>query len=110
MQQIWKYLIPVKDEFSVDMPEGATILAVQMQRNEPHIWALVYPANHSETRRFRVFGTGQPIDDHNLSYIGTFQILGGDLVFHLFEDYNDPPEMEAIFMEVPVHKLVGQEA
>ena len=85
---IWKYPVPVQDEFTVDMPPGAKVLSVQVQRDEPQMWAMVEEESYGgkQRRRFRVIGTGHPISrDEILSFIGTFQLRGGALVFHLFE-------------------------
>lgn len=82
MRTIYKYTLPVTDIARADMPAGAKVLTVQVQRGEVCIWALVDPSNREETRRFRIAGTGHPIDDDVGSFIGTVQL--GALVFHIF--------------------------
>lgn len=83
---IWKYNVGVSDMFSIMMPKGAQILAVQAQRGIPQLWALVDPDQETELRYFVLFGTGHPITNADkLQYIGTFQVEQGTLVFHLFE-------------------------
>lgn len=82
MLRIWKYPVGV-DEFDLEMPEGAQILATQMQIDTAQMWALVDPEKPLETRHFVTIGTGHPIRYANLSYIGTFQ--ADWLVIHLFE-------------------------
>lgn len=68
------------------MPVGAMVLSVQVQRMMPYIWALVDPdLPPLEERLFYVVGTGHPLSDNPGKYIGTFQLLEGGLVFHLFE-------------------------
>lgn len=87
MKTIYKYPLPIEDVVSIDMPVGAEVLTVQMQRGEPQLWALV-PIDTwapKERRLFRVAGTGHPIGSKVRRYIGTFQLLNGDLVFHVFE-------------------------
>jgi hypothetical protein len=84
-QEVWKYEIPMTDNFSLEMPIGAKVLCVQTQHNTPCIWSLVSPGVGRVTRSFRLAGTGHPIDLDGLTYIGTFQIYGGSLVFHVFE-------------------------
>lgn len=86
---IWKYEITPSDFQEIIMPVGAKILDVQTQGDTPCIWALVNP-NYTDTevRIFEVFATGVPIKyDMGVQreYIGTFQLMGGGLVFHLFE-------------------------
>lgn len=85
MKKVFKYPVEVSDKFSLLLPMEARILAVQMQRDKPCLWALVDPNAPVETRNFRVAGTGNPIEEENLEYIGTFQMAGGNLVWHLFE-------------------------
>ena len=84
MKRIYKYPIPVEDLITINMPNGAKILTVQMQNSEPCIWALVDIDEHKINKYFRLYGTGMEVPE-GLKYIGTFQMLNGGLVFHLFE-------------------------
>ena len=88
MQTVYKYPVPVVDYFTLRMPPGARVLTVQVQREQPQIWALV-DANVSftENRNFRLTGTGHPIqeEEDSLVWVGTFQLAQGGLVFHVFE-------------------------
>lgn len=84
--KVFKYDIPLDDEVSVDLPEGAQVLTFQAQREQPCIWALVDPVARLRPRRFRVAGTGHAIlNARELRYVGTAQFRSGSLVFHLFE-------------------------
>jgi hypothetical protein len=47
------------------------------------IWALVDPNAEDEPRWFAVVGTGEPFDETNMIYIGTYQ--ESPFVWHLFE-------------------------
>ncbi len=87
MQNVFKYTIPMEDYFSLDLPEGAKILTVQEQHGGAQIWALVNPDNPTETRNFRLAGTGHPIKESpdTLNYVGTFQLAGGSFIGHVFE-------------------------
>jgi len=88
MKRIYKYPIPITDEFTLELPEGALILTFQTQHNKPYIWALISPDAELETAGFRLFETGHPVEDADtLEYIGTTQTEGGDLVWHLFRTY-----------------------
>jgi hypothetical protein len=84
---VWKFPLPFpgNDLFTIEMPASAEILSLQMQFNEPQIWALVTPGADMEIRRFRVAGTGHPIDEQAIRFVGTFQFAGGALIFHVFE-------------------------
>lgn len=88
--EVWKFEIPVDDDFTLALPRGAQILHVDDQLGIPHIWALVDPESSLENRTFRLAGTGHPIkvDLEQPCYIlhlGTFKMEGGLLIFHLFE-------------------------
>ena len=83
---IWKFSIEAADLFGVDMPEGSEILSVQEQHGKPCIWALVDPGRKKVNRTFCIYGTGHPVGNvESKKFIGTFQLAGGNLVFHLFE-------------------------
>lgn len=82
---IWKYPIPIADSFSLDMPSGAEALAVQVQHGQPCIWAAVDPKAEIIKVKFVLHGTGHHVSDDAGHYIGSFQVDGGNLVFHLFE-------------------------
>lgn len=89
MKTIYKYPFETEGEFTLSMPGGAEILAVQVQGETPCIWAMITIGKPSVIRSFRVYGTGHPIEDpdegNEQQYIGTYQLHGGKLVFHLFE-------------------------
>jgi hypothetical protein len=83
---IWKWPLPTLDAFTLAMPVGARPLAVQSQHGRPCLWALVDPAAPLVPRGFRIIGTGQPVPGPDWAYVGTFQMHGGDLVYHLFHE------------------------
>ena len=80
---IYKYELAWQDYVDIEMPVGATPLTVGAQNGKGYLWALVEPDAPVETRRFRHAGTGHPIQDTALSYIGTY--MDGSFVFHVFE-------------------------
>lgn len=84
---IWKYAVPVRGAFQLEMPRDARVLSVQIQNGEPQVWVVVDADAPTEMRAFRVFGTGHPIDASPdiMRYVGTFQLYDCALVFHLFE-------------------------
>lgn len=88
MKTIWKYPIPIEDKFVLTMPIGAQPLCVQVQHGQPCIWALIDTSKPQTTFLFRLSTTGYTDLDDNLTkldYLGTFQMNGGDLVFHVFQ-------------------------
>jgi hypothetical protein len=89
MKTIWKFELAVTDSQTVMMPEGAHVLCIQVQGggDVPQIWAAVDTEAERVRRHFRTFGTGHPLSGMNAPhYVGTYQIRGGTLVFHVFED------------------------
>jgi hypothetical protein len=85
MKSIWKFPIEITDEQKVFMPQTAQVLSVQVQNGTPCIWALVDTEEQIAERTFIVHGTGHPCACEASEFIGTFQVRGGSLVFHLFE-------------------------
>lgn len=85
MKTIWKYALPVKDEFTIEMPLNAKILAIQSQNEIGHMWALVESNAPMEMRTFVTIGTGHKveatIDTHQ--YRGTYRQV--PFVWHIFE-------------------------
>lgn len=71
------------------MPIGAEILSVQVQRGNPHMWALVDPEAPCEVRTFRILGTGYIELGAPGQHLGSFQLNDGALVFHVFEPYKE---------------------
>lgn len=86
MKAIWKYRIPLVSESKVSMQKDARIIHVNIQEESLTIWAIVETESIREFRTFRVFGTGEELDEKylpSLIYIGTVHIKG--YVFHIFE-------------------------
>lgn len=94
MRAVWKFplhLDTLDDDsiIEVKMPAVYETLTVQtQQRGSPCLWALVDTESEPEVRRFRIVGTGHeiPFDAaYGNEYIGTFQLMDGALVLHVFE-------------------------
>lgn len=85
MKTIWKFELEIVDDQSIKLPRDSKILAVQTQNDNPCIWVLVNPDNDKEKVHIRIIGTGHPIEDNfNGKHIGTFQVLNGSGIFHVF--------------------------
>ncbi len=88
-KSIWKFKLKTTDRQFITMPVGAEILTVQVQHDEPCIWALVDLDQKMESHRvIEVFGTGHTISRDNKGerkYIGAYQLEGGVFVGHVFE-------------------------
>ena len=89
MRTIYKYPVRTVNSFTVPMPIGAQILAVQLQVGVPQMWAQVDDEEALEDRHFVVRGTGHPFDGREGRYVGTYQSPTGAFVFHLFEGLVD---------------------
>lgn len=86
MTTVWKFPLEVVDRQTIEMPADARILSVQTQHGTPCLWAAVDPGRETVLRTILVVGTGHPHGELPESFIGTFQLYAGDLVFHVFED------------------------
>lgn len=85
MRTIWKFSIG-QTKAAVKMPIGAKPLAVQVQGDEACLWAEVDSDAETETRHFRIFGTGHDMPSgmgYSDVYLGTFQ--QGPFMWHLYE-------------------------
>ena len=87
--RIYKYQFPGPgDVVEINMPLGALCLTVQVQREQPCIWAMINETEkRTEIKKFMVAGTGHDLTfpPGESRYIGTFQLVGGSLVYHVFE-------------------------
>lgn len=87
MESIWKFPIVVTDDQEVEMPEGARIVTVQVQKGTLNLWAIVDPSAPLKKRHIKVVGTGHSQSSlSSLSYIGTAQMMEGTLIWHVFEE------------------------
>ncbi len=89
MRTIWKFPLQITDFQKVEMPRGAHILSVQIQGSQLCLWAYVLSDEEKEERAFWVLGTGNPVErPENIGpFIGTVQMHGGSLVWHVFEHH-----------------------
>ena len=81
---IWKYDLAITDEQFIEVPKVNRPLAVQVQGSMPKLWMLVQPDSPRIRVKVRVFGTGHTGVESEMDYVGTFQVEGGALVFHVF--------------------------
>lgn len=82
---VWKYRLPLKNRFGIQMPLNSDILHLEMQNDIPCLWVKVNPdEKETEYHHFAFVPTGQEEDDENVqNYLGT--IVFSNLVYHLFE-------------------------
>lgn len=88
MEAIWKVQLQCADKQWVSLPQGAKVLCVETQRDEPCMWFITpkVEAPVMELRPFAIYGTGHQHESIDGEYVGTFQLQGGVLVFHVFEE------------------------
>jgi len=85
LNSIWKFELKVADEQLVEMPAGSLLLDVQVQNGVPCVWARVDPEQPKVQRKLITHGTGHPVPDTTGDHVGSYQLQGGSLVFHVFE-------------------------
>ncbi len=85
MNTVWKYPFDIADKFELLMPDGAEVLLVDSQGPlNPCVWARVDTDAPRVKRRFELRGTGHDCSGVG-KHLGSLQLRGGSLVFHLFE-------------------------
>ncbi len=85
---IFKYQMPVKEEFDMTLPKGAKIIRVDDQDGMFWMWAVVDTNATTEKRKFKAFKTGGSGMDpsENLNYIGFCKIyIQMELGLYIFE-------------------------
>ena len=89
MKSIFKYILPMKEEATINMPYGAKIIKGENQEGFVAIWAIVDLDAPMVKREFRLYKTGQKFqcsDTSKLKFIGRADIhVGMDLGMHIFE-------------------------
>lgn len=89
MRRIYKYDLEITGQQFVEMPIANEILTIQNQTGIPRIWAIVNLDSPTTKICIEMFGTGQKLPDIDgmigRKYLGTFQLMGGGLVYHVFK-------------------------
>jgi hypothetical protein len=88
-KRIFKYKLPQPSGAqTIQMPQGAVILSVGMQRNFGVIWAIVDEDAPPVNRKFEVLLTGSTVPDATAvlgKFLGTLILGDGDFVLHVFD-------------------------
>ena len=84
-RKVYKYPVVMENRFTLALPEKAEVLSVGVQFGQPQVWVFLDPNAPKVVRTFMVASTGYPVEEPNVKFIGTFQLEGGALIFHLFE-------------------------
>jgi len=85
MNVIYKYQIFPGDMQVLEIPQDSKILCVQTQGGEPQMWVQQYTEGSLTQKEIYIIPTGATFDADDKKYIGTFQLNGGTLVFHVYE-------------------------
>lgn len=86
MKTIYKYALNRSNSVTViEAPKGARFLSVAVQSGAIVIWAEVDVNADLENRAIYTIGTGYPLPDGDLSFIGTVLTHNGALVHHVYE-------------------------
>ncbi len=85
MRLVYKYDIKTGIT-TLKLPKNRVVLDVQLQHGKPRVWVLLYAEDTDmENCNFLCIGTGQQTNEKLDRHIGTFQIYGGDEIYHVFE-------------------------
>lgn len=89
MLTIYKYPIPIEDNFTISLDRNAKVLCVQTQNDKPFIWVMLDDKEPIKVEKeFWLRGTGHDCEEvqpyTGVKYVGTFQMRNGTIVFHLF--------------------------
>lgn len=85
--RIFRYQLEVTDEQQLYMPHSYEALSVAPSRGGYHIdlWVQVNPDNTTSAPKFYVVGTGNPMPDRELDFVGT-AVMSDGLVWHVFAE------------------------
>lgn len=81
---IWKFPVPRKTQFTLQMPVQSRILSCGIQDGDGVLWAVCNPSLPKEERLLMLAVTGEPLDERRGRFIGTMQFPDG-VVAHLWE-------------------------
>jgi hypothetical protein len=100
---IYRYEVPVDGQWhDLDLSGAIHHVACRGGADVVELWALC-SGGPAVTRSLRVYGTGQPLPDHPVTYRGTALAADGALVWHLMERAaaaDAPPARSARYPQV----------
>ncbi len=86
MKKIYKNVLEPIDKQTFHLQKGAKIITAREQFNNICIWfEFDTDIVEVEERTIFVVGTGNTMPQEAVNYLGTAQIHGGNLVFHVYE-------------------------
>lgn len=82
---IWKYQIPVLEDFEVDLPKGSEIIRFANEGGKLFLWAVVSPHAQIEPVRLLAFKTGAEMPNTEMQYLGCAAIfIQAELMLYYF--------------------------
>lgn len=89
MKTVYKYALKLSAIQTVTMPGAmsAKLLSVQVQRDIICLWAFIDTDLPNEDIQIIIAGTGHPVEYDSVHHIDTFQVKGGEGVFHVFKAF-----------------------
>jgi hypothetical protein len=88
MRTVYKYRLLPGTPSVLEVPVGAIFRYLGSQDSGPVLWFEVDTSAPSEQREFFVYGTGHPISESDLVYLGSVQAFDpflSELVWHVYE-------------------------
>jgi hypothetical protein len=82
--RIYKYPLLQSGEQEINSFQDAEFLDVQVQHDEACLWVLVDPGKPPCIYTIRIYGTGHHVQEKYLKHLGTFQMMEGRFVGHVF--------------------------
>ncbi|HEY8363739.1 MAG TPA: hypothetical protein VIK77_12875 [Tissierellaceae bacterium] len=91
MNKIFKYPIPAREKYIIELPKGAKIIRVEDVEGLFFLWAIVNTEEEhpTEKRCLELYKTGQLIETpvERLNYLGTCKLfIGQELCLYVFEN------------------------
>jgi hypothetical protein len=84
MKTVWKYPIDAQ-EVTLNIPKDYKVLKIEMQRNTPTMWVEVDTDTKEVPKKFKIFGTGWPLDNNVTRHAGSYIQAEGAFVWHVYE-------------------------
>jgi hypothetical protein len=94
MNVIYKYPLPIKEKFTLELPKFANIIRVDDVDGQFWLWAIVDTEQPLVLRYFECYKTGQPIETDLkwLFFLGTCKLfIMQELCLYIYENLN--PEL-----------------
>lgn len=84
MKTIYKYTLEITDAQCLQLPAGFKVLKIEAVDDKPRMWCLVDPHAVLVDRKIMTYGTGREMPDRPGKYLGSYLVLRGRGVFHVF--------------------------